>query len=119
MAWRRECRGKKYNFSTRALGPAEFGDIMGRGRNQAARADSAWPKAAAQMHAGMQGCRQPGIASDHQRQMPDPAEGRDPLAQAGAINGVVVPEDDAGVEFGQSGDGRQRVGQAFRIREQP
>jgi hypothetical protein len=69
------------------------------------------------MHAGMQGCRQPGIAGDHQRYLPGVAEGRDPIRQAGAINGFVVPEDHAGVEFGQFRDGRQRIGQAPGIRE--
>ncbi len=119
MTWRLKRRGKKYNLGTCPLGPPEFGDIMGRGCNQAVRADPSRPKAAAQMHASTQGCRQPGIAGDHHGNMPGPAEGRDSLPQASAINGFVVPEDDSGVEFGQLGDGRQRVGQASGIREQP
>ncbi len=119
MTWRLKRRGKKYNFGTCPLGPPELGNVMRRRCNQAERADPSRPKADAQMHASPQGCRQPGIASDQQLYMPGPAKGRDPLPQAGAINGIVVPEDDTGVEFGQFGDGRQRVGQAVSVREQP
>lgn len=119
MTWRLKRRGKKYNLGTCPLGPPELGNIMRRGGNQEARANPSWPEAAAQMHASTQGCRQPGIAGDHQRNMPGLAEGRDPLRQAGAINRCVVPEDDTGVEFGQLGDGGQRVRQALRIGEQP
>ncbi len=114
-----ENRGKKDDFGTRAFGPPEFLEVMRRGGYQAAGTEQARPAAAAQMQAGAECGRQAGVAGDDQRDFSGAAEGRDLGGKLPASGDLVVAEDDAGERIWQCGDGRERVGQALCVREQP
>lgn len=122
MAVGREHRRQENEVGTGLLGPAQLGAVMGGAgphHRPGARPNGIRPSSRPKMDAGAERQGQPGVARDHQRQPPPPANPREVLAERPPVRFAVVAQHDAAQARRQKCHRGAGIGQTARIGEQP